>query len=394
MKINKRHILSLRVREIQSPVIPIVGDLIKRNPGTISLGQGVVNYGPPVEAIDQLKNFLSRPENHKYGSVYGIPPLLESISNKLNKENGITVSESNRTVVTAGSNMAFMNVVLAITDPGDEIILSVPYYFNHEMAIRLASCYPVLVPTIEDYQVQPNLIEKAITEKTRAIVTISPNNPTGAVYTEAALREINEICRAHGVYHISDEAYEYFTYNEVKHFSPGSIPLSESYTISLFSFSKAYGMASWRIGYMVIPEHLIDSINKIQDTILICPPVVSQFAAIGALQAGSAFIQEKLRSLSEIRKGVVNNLKRVSDICTVPETQGGFYLLLKVKTKLNDMKIIEQLVRDFRVAAIPGSTFGLNDGCYLRISYGALDASTSIEGIERLVKGLRSIVGG
>jgi aspartate/methionine/tyrosine aminotransferase len=127
------------------------------------------------------------------------------------------------------------------------------------------------------------LIEAAITPRTKAVVTVSPNNPTGAVYPESALREVNRICRERGVYHIHDEAYEYFTYGNARHFSPGSIAGSADHTISIFSLSKSYGFASWRIGYQVIPDHLFGAVNKVQDTVLICPPVVSQYAAVGAM---------------------------------------------------------------------------------------------------------------
>ena len=132
-------------------------------------------------------------------------------------------------------------------------------------------------------------IERAITPRTRAVVTVSPNNPTGAVYPESTLRAVNTLCRDRGIFHIHDEAYEYFTYGGAGHFSPGSLPEAAGHTISLFSLSKAYGMASWRIGYMVIPEVLAEAVNKIQDTILICPPAVSQHAAIAALEVGRSF---------------------------------------------------------------------------------------------------------
>jgi aspartate/methionine/tyrosine aminotransferase len=275
---------SLRLQRVQSPIIPVVGEMIRNHPGTISLGQGVVSYPPPRQAFDQITEFLANAELHKYQAVYGIPQLLELIEAKLRDENGIDLSQANqrsRIVVTAGGNMAFINALLAVVDAGDEIILQTPYYFNHEMAITMANCRATLVPTDENYQLQPDLIASAITDRTRAVVTISPNNPTGAVYSESSLREVNEICRSRGVYHISDEAYEYFIYGGAKHFSPGSIEGSGGHTISLYSLSKAYGFASWRVGWMVIPEHLFGAVNKIQDTILICPPVVSQFAAAG-----------------------------------------------------------------------------------------------------------------
>jgi aspartate/methionine/tyrosine aminotransferase len=382
-----------RIQIVQSPVIPVVGEMIRSAPGTISLGQGVVSYGPPSESAEQIRTFLSNPDYHKYQAVYGIPPLLELIESKLQAENGITVKRGSRIVVTAGSNMAFVNALLAIADPGDEVILNLPYYFNHEMAITMASCKPVLVPTDENYQLQPGLIAGAITEKTRAVVTISPNNPAGAVYSASALSEVNEICRQAGIYHISDEAYEYFTYGDERHFSPGSIAGSNSHTISLFSLSKAYGFASWRIGFMVIPAKLFEAINKIQDTVLICPPVISQFAAAGAMQVGRAYCLEKLKQLAEVRELVMSELDRIKHCCQVPPADGAFYFLIKLDTGMRPLALVERLVREHGVAAIPGDAFGMDDGCYLRIAYGALQKETVAEGIGRLVNGIKTILG-
>ena len=380
------------MQSVQSPIIPVVGEMIRNNPGTISLGQGVAYYGPPPEALSAIKTFSADPENHKYKLVQGIPELLEAIETKLKTENGI-LSNGSRIVVTAGANMGFMNAVLAITDPGDEIILQLPYYFNHEMAVVIAGCKAVCVPTNEDYQLQVNAIEAAITQKTRAIVTISPNNPTGAVYREDDLRAVNEICKQSNIYHISDEAYEYFTYNGVRHFSPGSIEGSSKHTISLFSLSKAYGFASWRIGWMVIPEHLYMAIRKIQDTILICPPVISQWAAVGAMQAGADYCREKLQMTADIREIFLSELNCIAHLVTVPRADGAFYLLLRVHKKLDSMSLVKQLIEEHKVAVIPGTTFGMADGCYLRVAYGALQKKTAAEGISRLVKGLEQILG-
>ena len=138
--------------------------------------------------------------------------------------------------------------MLAIADSGDEIILPTPYYFNHEMAVTMADCQPVLVPTDGDYRLRLDALETAITPRTRAILTVSPNNPTGVVYSEESLRAVNALCRERGIYHISDEAYEHFVYGGAHHFSPGSIPGSEGHTITLHTLSKTYGFASWRIG--------------------------------------------------------------------------------------------------------------------------------------------------
>ena len=389
----------LRMKAVQTPIIPVIAEMVRNNPGTISLGQGVVYYPPPPQAADAITSFFSQAENHKYQAVEGIPPLLDAIGAKLKAENGISAGSRSlpgrgRVVVTAGGNMAFMNAVLALTDPGDEIVLQTPYYFNHEMAVVMAGCHAVLVDTDERYQLRPEAIRAAVTPRTRAIVTVSPNNPSGAVYPEAALREINAICRERGIYHISDEAYENFTYNGTRHFSPGSIPESEAYTLSLYSLSKAYGFASWRIGYMVVPENLFESIKKIQDTILICPPVISQYAAVGTLSVGNAYCRDKLAVISTVRAMLLDELKAVSGFCTVPEPDGAFYIFLKVNMRLDAMELTERLIREHKVAVIPGHAFGMTQACYLRIAFGSLQADTAKEGIKRLVQGLKKIVCG
>ena len=381
-----------RMQAVQSPIIPVVGELIKNCPGTISLGQGVVSYNPPPEAIELLPKFLAEPANNLYKAVEGIPPLLTALSSKLQAFNGIDINDDNCIVVTAGSNMAFMNAILAITSVGDEIILNTPYYFNHEMAITMAGCHPVLVKTDENYQLRPEAISLAITSKTRAVVTISPNNPTGAVYSEKVLREVNQICRDRNIYHISDEAYEYFTYDGVKHFSPGAFVGSREHTISLFSLSKAYGFASWRIGYMVIPKNMLVAVKKVQDTILICPPVVSQYAALGALQAKEDYLKTNIAAIAQVRSCAINSLNRLQGLCTITPANGAFYFFLKVHTHIDPFELVTRLIQEHQVAVIPGTTFGMNDGCYLRVAYGALQQQTATAGIERLVRGLQTIL--
>ena len=379
-----------RMDRVQLPLIPIVSELIGNNPGTISLGQGVVSYPPPESAIASLQSFLAEPNNHLYQSVTGIEPLIKTITAKLATDNQIEISDRNCIVVTAGSNMAFMNALLAITEAGDEIILNTPYYFNHEMAITMADCRPILVKTDNNYQLDLAAIASAITSKTKAIVTISPNNPTGVVYPEASLKAVNDLCRDRGIYHISDEAYEYFTYG-VKHTSPGSFSNTQNHTISLFSLSKAYGFASWRIGYMVAPQHLLMPIQKIQDTNLICPPVISQYAALGALQEGANYPRRHLQEIAKVRSVVLKQLESLGNIASIAPANGAFYFFLKVNTNLDDLELVKQLIEKYRVAVIPGSTFGLTDGCYLRIAYGSLQLSTATIAVERLINGLKDI---
>lgn len=384
---------SARIRAVQTPIIPVVGEMIRSHPGVISLGQGVVSYEPPAEAVEEIGRFMADPKHHKYQLVDGIPELINVLTSKLETENGIRLWDKSSVIVTAGANMGFVNVVLAVADPGDEIILQTPYYFNHEMAIRMAGCVPVLVDTDSEYQLQPGAIRQAITPRTRAVVTVSPNNPSGAMYPEAVLREVNTLCREKEIYHVHDEAYEYFAFGETPHFSPGSIAGAASHTISLYSLSKAYGFASWRIGYMVTPLALVEAVKKIQDTILICPPVVSQFAAVGALRAGLPFCRSHLDSLAEMRVLVRSELERLGELCVVSRADGAFYFLVRIKTRMADMEMTERLIHEHGVAVLPGSAFGLTEGCTLRIAYGALKKASMAEGAGRFVKGVRCLLG-
>ena len=379
---------SMRLRSVQAAIIPLVDQLIQQCPDTISFGQGVVHYGPPDQAQKRLQDFWSDAAHHQYGPILGEPPLQACIRQKLEKENQIDLS-SRSIVVTAGSNMGFLNLVLAITDPGDEVILLLPYFFNQEMAIRIAGCEPVLVDTDSDYQPVPSRLEQAITPRTRAIVTVSPNNPTGAVYAESVLREINALCLDRGIYHLTDEAYEYFVYDSARHFSPGSIPNSRSHTISLYSLSKSYGFAGWRIGYLVAPSELQGSLEKIQDTNVICPSIPSQFAALGALEAGREYCRPFIERMNQTRRIVLDALSGVSDRIERVETAGAFYVFLRFKDQnINDMDLVRSLIEKYRVALIPGRAFGVQGACCLRLSYGALHPEMVTEGLGRLVEGI------
>lgn len=385
--------MSFRIDAVQSPIIPVLGGWIRETPGTISLGQGMVSYGPPPEALAALPGFLERPDAHRYGPVEGMPELVDALAQKLTHENRLPLDRS-RIVVTAGGNLAFVNALLAVADPGDEVVLMAPYYFNHEMAVVMAGCRPVVVPTDARYQLQVDAIAAAITPRTRAVVTISPNNPTGAVYPEADLRAVNALCAARGLWHIHDEVYEYFTYGEARHFSPGSVPGADAHTISLFSLSKAYGFASWRIGYMIVPDALGEAVHKIQDTLLICAPHVSQAAAVGALSAGRAYCDAHVAALAPVRARVLSRLQEAGDLVEAPSADGAFYCLLRVAGGLDAMTLAERLVREHKVATVPGTAFGLTDATYLRISYGALAGDRIEEGMGRLIAGIKAIVAG
>ncbi|MFT3805125.1 MAG: aminotransferase class I/II-fold pyridoxal phosphate-dependent enzyme [Burkholderiaceae bacterium] len=387
---------------VDMPIIPTIAALVREVPGTISLGQGVVHYPPPASALQAVGALADDPLLHRYQSVFGCAPLLEALIDKLATENGIVAHPGgsrgapgdSHVMVTAGSNSALLAAIMAVGDPGDEFILPTPYFFNHEMAVRMCNGTPVPVPTRSDWQLDLAAIEAAITPRTRAIITVSPNNPTGAVYAPEDLAAVNALCGARGLYHFSDEAYEYFVYGGARHFSPGSLPGAAAHTLSFYTFSKAFGMASWRVGYVVYPAALGDALSKVQDTNLICAPVASQYAALAAMRQGRDWLAPRLASLAAVREQVLDGLRALDGLARVPRTEGGFYLMVELPG-LGDADPIafnEAMVRQHQVATIPGFAFGLSDvrsANYQRLSYGALDAASVRQGVERFVHAVR-----
>jgi aspartate/methionine/tyrosine aminotransferase len=294
--------------------------------------------------------------------------------------------------------MAFNAIAQVILDPGDEVILPLPWYFNHAMAVQLAAGVPVgvaagLVP-------DPERLASAITPRTRAIVTVSPANPSGVVIPGHVLAAINQLCAERGLFHVSDEAYAAFVHGSVPHQPPGRIRGSGRHTITLHSFSKAYGMAGWRLGYAAVPRQLLASLAQVQDTVMICPPRITQRAALAALAAGPDWIATRVASLKERRRLVLEAVASARSqglpitLPVVPD--GAFYALLSCATPLAGEALVERLVLDHGVATLPGEAFGIGGGegpSLLRLSYGMLEPPLLAEALDRLLLGLRQLLG-
>lgn len=381
---------SRRARQVDHPAIPYVNRLLRRVEGSISLGQGTVSYPPPEDALKKSLMCMEQPNEHKYGRIRGLGLLVHRLEKKLKRANGVTLDRQ-KIYVTAGANMAFNTLLMAIADPGDEIILINPCYFNHKMSIEMNGCRAALVDSDEDCRPDIGAISKAISKKTRAVVSISPNNPSGRVYSKEALTAINKLCAKHGIYHISDEAYEDFVYEERSHFSPGSLSGAGQHTLSLFSFSKSYGMASWRVGYMVIPDKLRAAVEKIQDTILICAPVISQHLAAECLLHYADYPKRNMAAIKKNRSLFLARLSQLELIKQPLVSEGAFYIYANVKKRVDDYRLITQLIKQHKVGLIPGSAFNSVD-THLRISFGALSEQDADLGLRRLLEGLRQLL--
>lgn len=388
-----------RLASVHESVIPQLGALLQQRPDALSLAQGMVNWAPPAAAREALAEALRRapPDASldRYGAVQGDPALLQAVRLELGEHQGLDLEDS-ALLVTAGSNMAFNAIAQVILDPGDEVILPLPWYFNHVMAIQLAGGRPVGVQAgaIPD----PACLAAAITPRTRAIVTISPGNPSGVVIPGPVLAAINRICADHGLFHVSDEAYAAFVHGDVPHVPPGRLRGSGGHTITLHSLSKAYGMAGWRVGYAAVPQRLLNGLIQVQDTVLICPPRPMQVAAIAALAAGPDWIAPRVAELGLRRRELLDALEAARErglpISFSPVPDGAFYLLLRCATRLNGPALAKRLLLDHGVATLPGEGFGLSaaaDWASLRLSYGMLDASGLAIAVERLRRGLTDL---
>jgi len=389
-----------RLGAVLAPVIPRLGDLMRRRPDALSLAQGMVGWAPPPGVLDAVRQALEQPgfSLHRYGSTWGEPALLEQVARKLSTGNGLDL-EGAALVVTSGSNMAFAALAQVICDPGSEVILPLPYYFNHAMAVQLAGGVVVAVDggPIPD----PALLAAAITPRTRAIVTISPSNPSGVVLPRVVLTAINQLCASHGLLHISDEAYELFVHGSEPHFSPGSLAGAGSHTVSLYSLSKAYGLAGWRMGYAAFPLSLQPALAKVIDTFEICPASLSQRAAAAALATDPAWAMARVAGLAPRRAQLLEAVRqwqvRGWPVRLWAEPDGAFYGLLVVDglkdgggQPLNSDGLMERLVLENGVATVSGSAFGLElpGACVVRLSYGMLGHADLAEALQRLGRGL------
>ncbi len=355
----------------------------------VSLGQGIPFFGPPIEVINTIADGIKRPSAYRYTADAGVLTLRKKIAQKLFRQHALSFDPNHQVVVTVGANQAFMNAILSVTNTGDEIILFRPTYFNYVMGVQLAGCIPIICETDENFHPRIQDLQKKLSEKTKAVVTISPNNPTGAVYTADELKKINEFCASHDLFHISDEVYEYFVYDDVIHRTPLVFDADLDHTISLFSFSKAFGMSGLRVGYMMVPQQIYDDVLKVQDTIGICAPALSQMAAEAAIQMDDRYVSRFLPVFQKNREMMRNLLSHQSKVkCSM--LNGAYYVFLSYNGTLPSWEVSKQLVEEYKVMVLPGSVFDMEYS--LRVSYGNLKTKDFEKGLYRLVDGLNDIL--
>lgn len=357
----------------------------------ISFGAGEPDFNTPENIINAAIKAMQE-GNTKYTSVNGILPLREAICKKFKEDNGLIYKPS-QIVVSTGAKQSLANVFLAILNPGDEVIVPNPYWVSYPELIRLADGKAVFVESNETYSYKftKENLEKVVTEKTKAIILNTPNNPTGTIYNREELIQIAEFAKKHDLIIVSDEMYEKLIYDGESHVSIASVS-DDAYerTIVINGLSKSYAMTGWRLGYCGATEKIAKLMTNIQSHMTSNVCSITQYAAIEALNGPQDKVKEMIAEFEKRRNYMANTLEEMNNLSII-KPQGAFYIMINIDKclgkeingeKINDsMDFSAKLLEDEKVAVIPGKAFGLDN--YVRVSY-----ATSMELIE---KGLERI---
>ena len=298
--------------------------------------------------------------------------LRNAIIEKLKRDNNVNANVS-QILVTVGAIEGLSAAIMALIDPGDEVILPSPTYSTHIRQVILASGKPALVPAIEEkgFMLDIEGIRDAITSRTKAIMYCSPSNPTGAVFSETQLRQLADIVLENNLMVITDEAYEYFTYDGHKHFSIASIPEMARNVVSCYTFTKTYAMTGWRIGYLHTADELIPQITKAHIPFAICAPVVSQYAALAALKGPQDCVDEFRKHYLSTRNLMCKRLDAIDSIFEYRKPSGSYLMFPKILSEegKDSTTFCKRLLKEGRVSTTPGIAFGPTGEGHLRLSF-------------------------
>ncbi len=388
--------ISHRVSQITVSAIKQMPLLASKVPGCVSLGQGIPSPNTPLfirEAV--IKALQDDSAIGKYSLQPGIPKLKELIAQDLMRTRNIAnVNAETEIFVSCGGMEALAAGIATIIDRGDEVILNSPSYSSHIEQILFAEGVPkfVALEEGEDWTLNPDALRKAITSKTKALILCSPSNPTGAVFTEAQLREVAAIILEHNLFVILDETYDFLVYDNQPYFSLLSIPELKDKVIAACSFSKRYCMTGWRVGYMYASERIIKQVLKVHDAFAICAPTISQFAAAAALSGtngkdgpGDESVKQLMETMTRRRDLVCARLDKLSEVFTYAKPRGGYYVFPRYSAKNNigSMDFALRILNEAKVITVPGNAFGPTGEGHIRMSFGA-EESELTEAFDRI----------
>ena len=363
---------SQRVQQIEKSAIHEMTKLSKNYTDVAFLSWAKPTSGTPEHIRKAAIAAIEQGLVGGYSPTSGLPELKEEISKKLLRDNNIAARPS-EVIVTVGAIEGLSAALMSVIDPGDEVILPSPTYSTHIRQVLIASGKPVFVPTIEKdgFTLDIERIKRSVTSSTKAILYCSPSNPTGAVFTEEQLRQLSSIALEHNIMVITDEAYEYFVYDGNKHFSIGSIPEMKKNVISCFTFTKTYAMTGWRIGYLHADESMIPQIEKSHIPFAICAPVVSQYAALAALQGPQDCVVQFREHYLSTRNLMCARLDQLRGIFGYQKPGGSYLMFPKILAAGGDnsANFCIDLLKNIRVSTTPGVAFGPTGEGHLRLSF-------------------------
>ena len=348
----------------------------------INLAQGFPDFPCPPELKEAACASVTCDHN-QYAITWGAKELRDALAARVKTFNRMDLDPEAEITVTCGSTEAMMASMLALIQPGDEVIVPEPFYENYGPDTQISGAVPRYVPLKGDFSIDEEKMKAAFTKKTRAVILNTPNNPTGKVFTRSELAFIADLCIDHNAVAITDEIYEHIVYDGHRHVSMGSLDGMHDRTITIGSFSKTYSVTGWRVGYALADEAISARIRKIHDFLTVGAPAPLQQACVAALNLPESYYQELAAEYDRKRKLLYTGLKKAGFACELPE--GAYYIFTDISGfGMKDMEFAKALVEQAGVAAVPGSSFYSHGGeNRLRFTFSKKD-ETLLEACRRL----------
>jgi aminotransferase len=378
-----RKFVAQRIEEVPPSGIRRFFDIAATMEDVISLGIGEPDFVSPKPIIEAGLHALKNGETH-YTSNSGILELRQALAKHLAKLYQVNYDPEREILITVGVSEALYLALMAIIEPGDEVIVPTPCFVSYQPEVLFAGGRPVTVPAKheDEFQITIEAVEPLITEKTKAILMGYPNNPTGAVMTRKKLEDLARLAEQHDLLVISDEIYDRLVYGGHQHTCFASLPSMFARTITLGGFSKNYAMTGWRIGYACAPAEILGAMRKIHQYTIMSAPTAAQIAAIDALEKADEYVAEMVAEYDRRRGLIVSGLNQLG--LSTFEPRGAFYAFPSIAASgMDDETFAETLLQEEKVAVVPGNAFGA-DGQFVRCSY-----ATAYEKIEEALERLR-----
>ncbi len=352
-------------------------------PDSIILGRGDPDFDTPPHIVSAAREAMSQ-HGHRYTPPEGLPELRAAIAERVARINNIQVDPETEVVVTNGGQEALFLMVLATIAPGDELLVPEPNYNTYNDSLEFARGVKVGVPTYhyENFRVDPARLREAITERSKALLLVSPNNPSASVTSEEDQRTLVGVAQEHDLIILADDIYDLFTYDGVKHVSPAALPGGKERTLTLNALSKSYAMTGWRLGWIVGPADLMERVRQLKAAVSGGTSVIAQYGGLAALRGPQEPVQEMHEIYIRRRQIVLDSLDSMGIPYGVP--QGGQFVFADVShTGMNSAELAQTILSDQHVLIYPGAAFAKGSENFLRITF--LQPEDKLrEGLERM----------